>query len=60
MITYIDKHSDRFGVEPICRALQVGPRTYYAWKARPASLRSVRVEQLEPEIARVHRDNFGV
>ena len=57
---YIDAHRDRFGVEPICRALQFAPRTYYGWKARPPSPRSVRDEQLKPEIARVHRDNYSV
>ena len=35
MIAYIDRHYDRFGVEPICSVLQFAPRTYYAAKARP-------------------------
>ncbi len=60
MIAYIDGHRDRFGVEPICRALQFAPRTYYAAKARPPSARSVRDEQLKPQIAAVHAQNFGV
>jgi putative transposase len=60
VIAYIDAHRDRFGVEPICRALQFAPRTYYAAKARPPSARAVRDEQLRPEIVRVHADNFGV
>ena len=60
MIAYIDAHRDCFGVEPICRALQFAPRTYFAAKARPVSKRAVRDEALKPEIERVHRDNFGV
>jgi putative transposase len=60
VIAYIDKHRDVFGVEPICRVLQFAPRTYYASKARPPSARAVRDAELRPEIARVHRDNFGV
>ena len=60
MIAYIDKHRDRFGVEPICSVLQFAPRTYYAAKARPPSARAMRDAELKPEIARVHRDNFGV
>ena len=60
MIAYIDANRDRFGVEPICRALQFAPRTYYAAKARPVSKRAARDEVLKPEIVRVHRDNFGV
>ena len=60
MIAYIDKHRGEYGVEPICSVLQFAPRTYYAAKARPPSKRAVRDEELKPEIARVHRDNFGV
>ena len=30
MIRYIDAHRERFGVEPICRMLQVGTSSYYA------------------------------
>lgn len=60
MIAYIDKHRDEYGVEPICGVLQFAPRTYYAAKARPLSARALRDEELRPEIARVHRDNFGV
>jgi putative transposase len=60
VIAYIDKHRGEYGVEPICDVLQFAPRTYYAAKARPPSARSVRDEELRPEIVRVHRDNFGV
>ena len=60
MITYIDGNRHRFGVEPICSVLQFAPRTYYAAKARPVSARALRDAVLKPEIARVHRDNFGV
>jgi putative transposase len=31
---FIDEHRAEFGVEPICRALQVAPSTYYAAKRR--------------------------
>jgi putative transposase len=30
MVDYIDGHRDEFGVEPICKVLQVAPSTYYA------------------------------
>jgi putative transposase len=60
VIVYIDEHRSRFGVEPICSALQFAPRTYYAAKARPTSERSLRDVELKPQIVRVHRDNFGV
>jgi hypothetical protein len=44
VIAYIDAHRDRFGVEPICRALQFAPRTYWAARARPVSARRARDE----------------
>ena len=37
VIAYIDAHRDEFGVEPICRVLQVAPSTYYAARTRPPS-----------------------
>ena len=57
MIRYIDVHRDRFGVEPICTALQFAPSTYYAAKSRPPCRRRVRDEQLKPHIERVWREN---
>jgi putative transposase len=60
VIAYIDAHRERFGVEPICRALQFAPRTYWAAKARPVCARRVRDQALKTEIARVHRENFSV
>jgi putative transposase len=60
MITYIDCHKDRFGVEPICRVLPIAPSTCYAAFCRPASARAVRDAKLKAEIARVHGEHFGV
>ena len=59
-MAYIDAHRGRFGVEPICRALQFAPSTYWSAKRRAPSARSVRDERLKAEIARVHAENFGV
>jgi len=33
-VRFIDENRDELGVEPICRALQVAPSTYYAHKHR--------------------------
>jgi len=60
MTRFIDTHRDQFGVEPICRVLQVAPSTYYARKARPPSARALRDAQLKVEIKRVFDDNFSV
>jgi putative transposase len=63
---FIDAHRDRrtdglrWGVEPICTALQFAPSTYYAAKQRPPSIRAVRDAQLTMEIARVWEENFRV
>ena len=37
IVDYIDGHRDQFGVEPICRVLQVAPSTYYTAKRRRAA-----------------------
>ena len=34
IVGFIDEHRDELGVEPICRALQMAPSTYYAAKRR--------------------------
>ena len=60
VVKFISAHRERWGVEPICRTLQVAPSTYYAVVARRPSARQLGDEQLKIEIARVHRDNFGV
>ena len=62
---FIDTHRGVFGVEPICRTLAaagvaIAPSTYYAAKTRPPSARAERDAVLREDIARVHRDNFGV
>ena len=41
MVGYIDQHRDEFGVESICKVLQVAPSTYYAAKT-PAAVRRRR------------------
>jgi transposase InsO family protein len=59
-VRFIRAHRERWGVEPICRTLQVATSTYYAVVAHRPSAWQTRVEQLKLEIARVHRDDFGV
>ncbi len=57
---FIDAHRERFGVEPICRVLQLAPSTYWGQKRRPWSAWSIRDEQLKLEIVRVYEENFGL
>ena len=49
MVSCIDEHRDRFGVEPICKVLPIAPSTYYTHQS----------VQQDPErrSARAKRDN---
>ncbi len=60
MSRFIDTHRDRFGVEPICRVLQVAPSTYYARQRRRPSAREQRDTALKPTLQQVHAAPFGV
>ncbi len=60
IVEFIDEHKSEFGVEPICRQLQVAPSTYYAAKSRPPSARSVADAELGEVIAAEHEANYGV
>src|ERR1700677_2525147 len=54
VVRYIDSRRDRWGVEPICRALQFAPATYSANNTRPPCARRRNDEVLKPEIQRVY------
>ena len=60
MTRFIDANRQRFGVEPICTALQVAPSTYYAAKQRPSSARARSDAGLKPVLQRIHAANFDV
>jgi len=59
-VSFINTHRERWGIEPICRTLQVAPSTYYAAVSRQPSARQLSDEWLKTEIGREHRVNFGV
>ena len=65
MVSCIDEHRDRFGVEPICKVLPIAPSTYYTHRSvqqdpERRSARAKRDNDLTLEIQRVWDDNFGV
>ena len=65
MMSFIDRHREEYGVEPICAQLPIAPSTYYAHKARERdpSLAPPRVQRdavLKPEVRRVWDENFQV
>jgi len=57
---YIDAHKDRFGVEPICRTLQIARSSYYGARTRAPSARSLGDEALKRHIARIHTEHYDV
>ena len=61
-MTFITEHKGRWGVEPICRELQVAPSSYYAAIGRSPSARQRRDAVLQDAIRRVwgeHRRVYG-
>jgi len=65
MVSFIDAHRDKYGVESISRQLPIAPSTYYEHKIREVEpgrlpLRSQRDMALKPEIRRVWDENFQV
>ena len=59
---YIDRHRDKYGVEPICQVLPIAPSTYHRHKElirspEKRSKRSQRDDPLSPEVQRVWQDN---
>lgn len=57
---FIDDHRDQFGVEPICRVLELATSTYYVAKSRGQSARKRRDEELKAVITGVWDENFKV
>ena len=60
MVEFVDTHRDEFGVEPICRTLQVAPSTYYAAKSRVPSARALRDAVMMPVLLALWTVNFKV
>jgi transposase InsO family protein len=65
MVSFIDEHREKHGVEPICRQLPIAPSTYYeqkACQADPGRLpqRARRDAELREEIERVWKQNLSV
>jgi putative transposase len=65
MNDFIDRHRDKYGVEPICTVLPIAPSTYRKWAARrrtPAlrSARARRDEGLRALVRQVWEENFRV
>jgi len=55
---YIDEHRGRFGVEPICRVLDVSASAYYHRATGQRSRRVIGDERLVDQIREVHAANY--
>ena len=65
MTAFVDAHRQEYGVEPICRLLEIAPSAYHerVRKRREPQRRSAREQRddvLKPEILRVFNENFEV
>jgi transposase InsO family protein len=56
---YIDEHRGRFGVEPICRVLDVSASAYYQRATGARSDRQIADERLLELIAATHAKNYS-
>jgi transposase InsO family protein len=55
---YIEEHRERFGVEPICRTLEVSASAYYERGTGRRSARAIEDERLLARIREVHERNY--
>jgi hypothetical protein len=53
---FVEEHRARFGVEPICRELEVSARAYRQRRAAPPSRRAQSDAVLLAEIRRIHSE----
>ncbi len=58
MSRYIDEHRGRFGVEPICRTLDVSASAYYHRAAGAKSARAIEDQRLLEVIRQTHAANY--
>ena len=57
MSAFIDAHRERFGVEPICRVLDVSASAYYQRARGERCARAVEDEQLRRLCERARQDS---
>jgi len=55
---YIEEHRERFGVEPICRTLEVSASAYYERRTGRRSARAIEDARLLARIREVHERNY--
>ena len=58
MSVYVEEHRERFGVEPVCRTLDVSASAYYQRRSGERSARRVEDERLLAVIRETHKRNY--
>ena len=58
MSAFVDEQRGRFGVEPICQALDVSASAYYERASGRRSARAVEDERLLERIRELHAANY--
>ncbi len=58
MSAYVDQHRERFGVEPMCRTLDVSASAYYRRATGERSARAVEDERLLEVLRVAHKQNY--
>ena len=58
MSSFIEEHRESFGVEPICRTLEVSASAYYERRTGRRSQRAIEDERLLERIREVHERNY--
>jgi putative transposase len=63
IVEFIDRHKERYGVEPICAQLKelgcgFAPSTYYEARGRRPSARTIRDEELKQAILDEYDENY--
>jgi hypothetical protein len=55
---FIEDHQDQFPVTRMCKALNVSPSGFYAWRNRPVSAREMANDKLTEMIETVYQDSY--
>ncbi len=55
---FVDEHRERFGVDPICRTLEISASAYYQRAKGERSARALEDERLSALITEIHEANY--
>jgi putative transposase len=55
---FVDEHRERFGVEPICKTLEISASAYSQRRKGERSPRALEDERLLARISEIHEANY--